>query len=310
MNYLKIIITLFCLLFFFISKPFSLENKILFKINNDIITTIDVEEEYRYLIALNDNLEKLSQNEIIEIAKKSIIKEKIKTIEINKNFKNPKIPDEILQQILKNFYTRLNFDNLDDFKEYLINNKVKYQDVKNKIEIESLWNELIIAKFSSKIQINENEIRNNLIKNQKKFSKLYLLSEIFFEISNSSQLKDTYREIKEIIQEKGFENAAASLSTSSTANQGGKIGWIDEDSLNENLKKILSELNANEITEPLTMPGGFMILKINEIKKKEKKQNIENELKRIINFKKNDQLKQFSKVYFDKVKKNIKIHEI
>jgi peptidyl-prolyl cis-trans isomerase SurA len=310
MNYLKIIGTFFCLLLFFISKPLSLENKILFKINNDIITSIDVEEEYRYLITLNNNLKKLSQNEIMEISKKSIIKEKIKIIEINKNFKNPKIPNEILQQILKNFYTRLNIHNLDDFKKYLKNNNVKYQDIKNKIEIESLWNELIIAKFSSKIQINENEIRNNLIKNQKKFSKSYLLSEIFFEISNPSQLKDTYQEIKEIIQEKGFENAAASLSTSSTANQGGKIGWIDEDSLNENLKKILSELNVNEITDPLTMPGGFMILKINEIKKKEKNQNIESELKRIINLKKTNQLNQFSKVYFNKVKKNIKIHEI
>ena len=307
---LKLFSVIFCLLFFFISKPFSLENKILFKINNGIITSIDIEEEYRYLIALNDNLKKLNQNEIIEIAKKSIIKEKIKINEINKSFKNPKIPDEILQQILKNFYTRFNFDNLEDFKKYLISNNVKYQDVKNKIEIESLWNELIIAKFSSKIKINENEIRNNLIKNQEKFSKSYLLSEIFFEVSNSSQLNSTYQKIKEIIKEKGFENAAASISTSSTANQGGKIGWIDEDTLNENLKKILSELNVNEITKPLTMPGGFIILKINEIKKKEKKQNIENEVKRIINFKKNDQLKQFSKIYFNKVKKNTKIHEI
>ena len=310
MNYLKLISITFCILFLFISKPFSLENKILFKVNNDIITSIDIEEEYKYLIALNDNLKKLSQNEIIEIAKKSIIKEKIKIIEINKNFKNPKIPDEILETILKNFYRRLNIDNLDDFKKYLISKNVKYQDIRNKIEIESLWNELIIAKFSSKIQINENEIRNNLIKNQEKFSKSYLLSEIFFEISNSSQLNKKYQEIIEIIQKKGFENAAASISTSNTANQGGKIGWIDEDALNENLKKILSELNVNEITEPLTMPGGFMILKINEIKKKEKKQNIENELKRIINFKKNDQLNQFSKIYFNKVKKNIKIHEI
>jgi peptidyl-prolyl cis-trans isomerase SurA len=246
----------------------------------------------------------------MEIAKKSIIKEKIKIIEINKNFKNPKIPDEILQTILENIYRRLNIKNLDNFKKYLISKNVKYQDVKNKIEIESLWNELIIAKFSSKIQINENEIRKNIIKNQKKFLKSYLLSEIFFEISNSGQLNNKYEEIKKIIQEKGFENAAASLSTSNTANQGGKIGWIDEDSLNKNLKKILSKLTVNEITEPLTMPGGFMILKINEIRKKEKKQNIENELKRIINFKKNDQLKQFSKIYFNKVKKNIKIHEI
>ncbi len=310
MNYFRIIGTLFCLLFIFISKPLSLENKILFKINNDIITSIDVEEEYRYLIALNNNLKKLSQNEIIEISKKSIVKEKIKIIEINKNFKDPKIPDEILQQILKNFYTRLNINNLDDFKKYLTFNNVKYQDVKKKIEIETLWNELIKSKFSSKIQINENEIRKNIIKNQKKFSKSYLLSEIFFEISNSDQLDNTYQEIKKIIQEKGFANAAASISTSSTANQGGKIGWIDEDSLNEGLKKILSELKVNEITEPLTMPGGFMMLKIDEIKRIKKNQNIESEVKRIINSKKNNQLNQFSKIYFNKVKKNIKIHEI
>ena len=170
-----------------------------------------------------------------------------------------------METILENFYRRLNIDNLDDFKKYLISKNVKYQHVKKKIEIESLWNELIIAKFASKIQINEDEIRKDIIKNQKKFLKSYLLSEIFFEISNSSQLNSSYQKIKKIIQEKGFENAAASLSTSNTANQGGKIGWIDEDSLNKNLKKILSELNVNEITEPITMPGGFMILKINEI---------------------------------------------
>ena len=241
MSYLKLFGIIFCLLSFLISKPFSFENKILFKINNEIITSIDIADEYRYLIALNDNLKRLNQNEITEIAKKSIIKEKIKVIEINKNFKDPKIPDEILQQIIKNFYTKLNIKNLDDFKKYLLSNNVKYQDVENKIEIEALWNELIIARFSSKIQINENEIKNDLIKYQKSFSKSYLLSEIFFEISNSNQLDSKYKEIKEIIQEKGFENAAASLSTSSTANQGGKIGWIDEDSLNENLKTILSE---------------------------------------------------------------------
>jgi len=244
MNYLKLISTFFFLLFFFISKPLSLENKILFKINNDIVTTIDIEKEYRYLISLNNNLKKMSQNEIIEISKKSIIRERIKIIEINKSFKDPKIPEEILQQILKNIYKKLNIENLDDFKKYLKNNNVEYQDVKNKIEIESIWNDLIITKFSSKIQINENEIRKNIIKNQEKFSKSYLLSEIFFEVSNANKLDSTYEKIKKFIQEKGFENAAASLSTSSTANQGGKIGWIEEDSLNDDLKKILSKLEV------------------------------------------------------------------
>ena len=310
MKYLKFIGILFLLQFIFISKSLSLENKIILKINNEIITSIDIEKEYRYLLALNNGLKNLNQNEIFEISKKSIIKEKIKVIEIYKSFKNPSIPDEFLEQILRNVYQRLGIQNLNDFKKYLKDNNVEYKDVKNKIEIESLWNELILTKFSSKIQVNEDEVRKNIVNNQKKNSKSYLMSEIFFEISNSDQLDKTYKSIVKTIKDKGFENAAASHSSSSTANQGGKLGWIDQDSLNNNLKKILSKLKVNEITQPLTVPGGFMILKINEIKEVKKNQNIDKEVKRIINLKKNDQLNQFSKMHFNKIKKNININEI
>ena len=310
MNSLKFTITIFLFIFSFISKPLSLENKILFKINNDIITSIDIEKEFRYLITLNHNLKNMSKDEIIEISKKSIIKEKIKTIEINKSFKDPNIPDEILEKILKNVYNKLGITNLNDFKKYLKESNVHYRDVKNKLKVEALWNELIISKFSSKIQINENEIRKSIIKNQSKISKSYLLSEIFFEISNLNQLDGKYQLIKKNIQEEGFENAAAKHSISNTSNQGGELGWIDEESLNNNFKKILSKLKINEFTQPLTVPGGFIVLKINQIKEIEKTQNIDNEVKRIVNVKKNDQLNQFSKIYFNKVKQNVKINEI
>ena len=89
------------------TNAFSLENKILIKIENQIITTIDINNEYKYLVALNPNIKDLKKDDIIELSKKSILQEKIKKIEIEKNFNNPKIPEQILDQILQNVYSRI-----------------------------------------------------------------------------------------------------------------------------------------------------------------------------------------------------------
>ena len=299
-------------LFFLIynQNSFSIENKILFKIDQEIITSIDVENEYRYLIALNNNIRNLSNDEIFEISKKSSIKEKIKKIVINDNFKDPKVPDEYLDLLLKSIYQKININNLNEFKEYLKNNKIDYQNVRKKIEIEALWNELILLKFKSKIKIDKNEIKKSILNRKRTISKSYFLSEILFEISNSDDLSKIYSKIKNDINEKGFDNAALRYSVSNSASIGGDIGWVEESSLNKKLISILSNLKENEITGPITTPGGFLILKINQIKKTENKLNINDEVEKIVNIKTNNQLKQFSLIYFNKVKKDINIDEI
>ena len=306
----KIFIYLSLFFLIYIQNSFSIENKILFKINQEIITSIDLENEYRYLIALNSNLRNLNDDEIFEISKKSIIREKIKKIVINNNFKDPKVPDKYLDLLLKNIYQKININNLKEFKEYLKINEVNYQNVRKKIEIEALWNELIILKFKSKIKIDKNEIKKSVTSRKKTISKSYLLSEILFEISNSDELSSVYLKIKSTIDEKGFDNAALTHSISNSASTGGEIGWIDESSLSNKLKSILSKKKENEVTEPISVPGGFLILKINRIKEIENKLNLNDEVQKIINIKTNNQLNQFSIVYYNKVKKDININEI
>ena len=307
---IKSLLFYFILFFIFNDQTHGLENKILLKIDNEIITSIDVENEYRYLLALNPNIKNLNKNDIFEISKRSIVKEKIKKIEISKNIKDPNIPLNYLEDILKNVYQKIDIQNLEEFKKYLKANNVNYTNVVEKIKTEALWNELVYVKYSSKIKINQKEIKKKLINNKKNFSKSYLMSEIFFEISNSGELIKKFSEIKKTIEEKGFNNAALTHSISNTNNIGGNLGWINEESLNENLKKIISNLSVNEFTDPLTVPGGFLIININEIKKIKNNQNINEELKKIIKSKKNNQLNQFSKIYFNKVKKNIQINEL
>ena len=296
--------------FIITTNTFGLENKILVKIEREIITKIDIENETKYLLALNKNIKDLSESEIFKISKNSIIKEKIQSIEIKKNFKDLKIPKKYLDKILENVYQRIGITDLDAFKDYLKNNDVDYEFARNKIEIEALWNELIIAKFSSNIKINEKKIHQDLLENNSKFLKTFLLSEIFFESSNKNEAQKIYNEIKKTIKKEGFDRAVLTYSLSSTSKNNGDLGWIVETSLNNNLKKIFLNMKKGDFTDLIAVPGGFMILKIKDIKKIENNRNIEKELKKIINIKKNNQLNQYSKMYFSKIKKNIQINEL
>jgi len=298
------------LLFFFcVTNSFSIENKILLKIENQIITSLDVNNELKYLIALNPNIRNSKREDVLRLSKRSIIQEKIKKIEIEKNFNNPQIPQKILEQILQNVYSRIGLTNLNDFKKYLIENNVDFENVKNKLEVEALWNELILIKFSAKVKVDEKNLRKQ-INNNSKFLKSYLLSEISFEVSNLNNLEDKFIEISDVINNQGFDFAALKYSVSPSSSLGGKLDWINENSLNKNIKSAIDNLEINDFTKPIAVSGGFLILQINDIKNTKIEIDVEKELNKLKNYEKNNQLNQYSKIYFNKVKKDLEISEL
>ena len=305
----RLFLYLVLLFFFCVNSSFSIENKILLKIENQIITSLDVNNEFKYLIALNPNIKNSKREDILRLSKRSIIQEKIKKIEIEKNFNNPQIPQKILEQILQNVYSRIGLANLDDFKEYLIKNNIDFQNVKNKLEVEALWNELILIKFSSKVKVNEKNLREQ-INNNSKFLKSYLLSEISFEVSNLKNLEDKFIEISDVINNQGFDFAALKYSVSPSSSLGGKLDWINENSLNKSIKLTIDNLEINDFTKPITVPGGFLILQVNDIKNTKIEIDVEKELNKLKNYEKNNQLNQYSKIYFNKVKKDLEISEL
>ena len=305
----KILIYLGLIFFIFNSSSISLENKILIKIEDQIITSLDINNEYKYLVALNPGIKKSNKNEIIKLAKRSILQERIKKIEIEKNFNNPKLPKKFIEEILKNIYSKIGISSLDDFKKYLINNNIDFENVKNKLKIEALWNELILIKFSSKVKINEKELKERIKKNNK-FLKSYLLSEISFEVSNLKELDSKFQEISKTITSKGFDFAALKYSVSPSSSLGGKLGWINENSLNNTIREAINHLEINDFTKPINFPGGFLILQINDIKNTKIKIDVDKEFKKLEYYEKNNQLNQYSKIYFNKVKKNLEISEL
>ncbi len=303
----KVIKLTFIFTLFLQSFALSIENKIMLKINNQIITTIDVNQEANYLKALNPNIQNLDKKKILDIARSSLIREKIKEIELSKYKKN-KIDPKYLEQIIQSIYTKINLENKSEFKKYVKNFGIDMKIIEKKLQIETRWNQLIYKKFFSKLKIDKESIRKNIDANREK-SISFLLYEIVFSIDKDNQNNEVFNSIEKSILKEGFENAAAIYSISESSKTGGNLGWVNENNINNKILKNVNTLEIGQHTKPILIPGGFLILLLKDKKNVEKKIDIEKELVLRIRSLQNQQLNQYSNIYFKKIKKDILINE-
>ena len=306
-NIKLIIITTICLLLITICAN-TAENKILLKINNQIITSLDILTELDYLGTINKEIKKIEKEKAFEISKNSIIREKIKEIEIKRVIKEIKIEDKILNNLIISYFKEFEINTISEFENFFLSKDIDPNVIKKKISIEVLWNQLIYSKYKQNIRIDTQLIKSNLSNNKKQTE--FLISEILFNIDENEDLNKKFLLIDNSIKEINFAQTALAYSISETANKGGKLGWISESILSEQVYKKLKKLKIGEHTSPILVPGGFLILKLLDLKEVNKKFDIENEVEKIVKEKTNQQLNRFSNIYFNKVKKDIVIDEL
>ena len=289
---------------------YSFESYVVLKVNNKIITNVDIDNEYRYLIALNTDLQNIDKKKVMNIAKDSIIREKIKEDEILKYFDLSK-ENKYVNRILANFYKKLGMKNEKEFKSYLSKYNLSFEEVKDKIQIEAAWNDLIYKKYVSKLEINKIKIKNNIneLLSKNKKHNVYLISEIMFITESFEEIQKKYKLIEKSILEVGFKNTANLYSVANSSKVGGKVGWINETQLSEIIKKEVSKLKVGEYTKPITIPGGFLIIHLDDKKTQNIYLNFDEEFEKQITYEKNAQLEQYSKIFFKKIKKNSIISE-
>ena len=306
-NYKTFLFTLVFVIIFTLVK--ASENKIIVKLDNEIITSFDVENEARFLKALNPQIKDLDYSQILKISKNSIIRQKIKKIELLKYTNELNLEDKFLNKLIKSNYSKLGLNNVDEFENYMKNYDIDLQNVKEKMIIEAMWNELVFKKYSSKIKIDKKEIEKEILANKNEVIS-YHLYEILFSDTNNSEIEKKFKEIQKVIKDSNFENAALIYSVSDSSALGGDLGWIEENILNKKIRNELSKIEINKFTRPILTSSGFLILMIKDKKKVKKKIDIEKEIQKMINIKTNQQFAQYSNMFFKKVSKNISINEL
>ena len=296
-----------CLLLFNINVN-SFENKILLKVNNEIITSIDILNELKYLQIINKEFRGLDKEETFKISKNSVIREKIKEIEIKKIVNEITVDDKILNNLLLNYFKEFEIKTISELDKFFLSNNIDPNTIKKKITIEMLWNQLIYDKYKQNVKIDRKSIINELKKNDKQTE--FLLSEILFNLNDNENLKDKLNLIKNSINKISFSQTAITHSISETANKGGKLGWVKQSVLSKKIYNELKKLKIGELTKPIIVPGGFLILKVIDIRQTRKDFDLNEEVNKIVREKTNRQLNRFSNIYFNKVKKDITINEL
>lgn len=280
------------------------EIKIVLRIDNNIITNIDLENEINYLKIQNPKIKKLKIDDLKALSKNSLIKQLIKKSETNKYFsieKNLSFGEKLVEQN----YLNKGFQNKSEFKIFLKSQNLQYEIYKEKLMIEKLWNTLIYDKFKNKVKIDEEKIRKRIKKyrDKERINYEYYLSEILFDFDTDFKI------LQNFIEEYGFEAAATKYSISETSLNNGEIGWVKIDNLTNEIKKIIDSLGKGEISKPLKISNGNLLIKVNDIRKLKNKFNFDEEVKKQINFEQNRQLNNLSLNFYKKLKQNRIIYE-
>ena len=279
------------------------------KINNQILTNFDVKNEKNYLLALNPNLKNLPDESINRYAIDSVINEKIKKIEIEKKYEileNKNVIDKVIQDL----YSGIGISNLEEFKVHLIKHNINLSTVKKKIAIEIAWNDYIVQKFNNSVLVDESKIRDKINRlSEKNFIDNILLSEIIFTINENENFEKKLKIIEESINKIGFEETAKIYSISESKKSGGKIGWVYKSQLSNKISEQIENIKVGESTKPMTVPGGFIILKLVDKKNKLVEINEEEEFRKAMNFETNRQLTMYSTLHYKRIYNKAVINE-
>ena len=308
----KLLIFFSLLIFAFVDLAKAKEIKILYKLENEIITNQDVIEELNYLVSLNNNLKSLEKNKLNQIAISSIIKEKIKYLELKKYFKIDENTKEVDEVVLKELNKRLRINEVKDIKEYFSLYNLSLKQVKFKIRIELFWNKLIYDRYINKISINKKDFKKKILNDykNKEFVDEYFLKEILFSLEENENLEKKYLDIKNTIKSTGFENAANIYSVSDTSKFGGEIGWVNKLQLSTKITSQLDKIAIGDLTNYIPVGNSYLIIKLDNKRKIKSEINLDEETEILIQKETDRQLNQYSINLFNKLKKNIFIYEL
>ena len=296
------------IIFFFLFIHFNFEtillaqidNKIVIKVENEIITNFDVKNKIlSSLIISNQDINQENIDKYKKIILNLLIDFKLKKIEVSKY--NVKIDNNKVTTYLKTISP-----NIQLLKQKFLENNLDYKLFIDEITTELQWQELIFQIYSKKIKIDEKSVKAEIDELLKKKSSIeeYKISKIEIQ-SNSNDPEDQKKiaEIKKEINDDGFENVLLKYDeTLSTANRG-DLGWINSESLSSDIYKIVTNMKKGQVSIPIRKQNSIIFLKLEDKRmSKTDKINIDKLKKKIVNQKKNELFDLYSRSYVSKLR--------
>ena len=303
----NIVIKYIFLIFFLFSNTSAysnIDNSVIISVGNTPITYLDLVKEMKLISIISKNkINEKNKEQIKKIAIQSLIKRKIKEIEITKyNIENYNQKD--LEKLILNTSQNLGLDK-NGFKMLMKNHNLSYTNLTKRFEIDLRWNTLIFELYKNKISLNMSEVEEKINSEIEKLesNRKFLLSEI--EIPKEGT-EITVDKVISNIKKEGFENTAKKFSISQSAEYGGNIGWIDEKKLSKKINDNIKNLKTDELSKPIFFENTIVIFK--KMGEKVYEKNIQEIKNRIVKIEKQKKLQMFSNSHFSNLERTTQVN--
>ena len=299
---LVILISLICLE----KANTEISDSLFMTIGDKAIAQSDIVNEIKILLILNnESYSEEKREELHRLSVQSIIKRKIKEIEIERTdffeFNQQDVNYE-----LKRLANNINVD-LETLKNICESNELDFAIIEKNIQINLAWNSLIFQLYKGKISIDSDEIDEQLRISQGKKTEEYLISEIMIKPVEKNMVESEIKKLKDKIKIEGFENVAKQLSISESALNGGDLGWVNENSISDKVKPEIVNTPVGELSKPILLPNGILLFQIRNKRKIDHNLSLEEKKNELVNLKKIKILKMHSLAHYDKVRRTIAI---
>ena len=307
LNFLKFLFTLLIIIFFKFNYSYStINNKIVAKVGNEIVTSFELENKIRTILFLsNQKIDQVNINKVKKKAISDLINKKLKKEEIDRY--GILIEENRVSSYLTDISSKLKMDK-EDFIKIMKRNDISFDLYKEEIKIDLAWQSLIYELNKNSLSVDEKQIiqeLNEIIKNKKDLEE-YELAEIVVDKIYDSNQESILIEISDYISQFNFEEAALKYSISSSASEGGNIGWVSSSSLSNQLKNVLNKLSLGETSSPIINVDQIIFIKL--LNKRKTKANLNLEAEQIknslINKRKNELLNLYSNNHLSKKRNN------
>ena len=295
------------LLFFLFSNTSAysnIDNSVIISVGNTPITYLDLVKEMKLISIISKNkINEQNKEQIKKIAVQSLIKRKIKEMEITKyNIENYNQKD--LEKLILNTSQNLGLDK-NGLKILMKKQNLSYSNLTKRFEIDLKWNTLIFELYKNKISLNMSEVEEKINSELERLesNRKFLLSEI--EIPKEGT-EITVDKVINNIKKEGFENTAKKFSISQSAEYGGNIGWIDEKKLSKKINDNIKNLKTDELSKPIFFENTIVIFK--KMGEKVFEKNIQEIKNRIVKIEKQKKLQMFSNSHFSNLERTTQVN--
>ena len=204
-DFKKIIVIIFIAFFCLNESKAIIKDSLYVTVGNKAITQSDIIEEIKMILLLNgQSYSEENKEQLKSLAVKTVIKRKIKEIEIEK-YKITQYNKGDLNNQLKKIAGSLNIE-LEILKKRFEDNNVDFSKVRDHIKVDLMWNSLIFQLYKHMMAINVNEIDEQLkiVSATNKINE-YLISEIIVKYANGIEKEQQVKELNDKIKIMGFE---------------------------------------------------------------------------------------------------------